>query len=146
MRRCLLGSLLVVLMAGCGAGPKFVPVSGRVTMNGKPLANAHVQFQPIGNDPGPGSYGATDADGRFKLKISSQQKQGDGAVVGKHLVRIGTILKGEGVKGNSETGSADDAPLGGKENIPLRYNQDSQVTFAVPPNGTTEANFDLTSP
>jgi hypothetical protein len=115
-------------------------------MNGQPLANAHVQFQPVGNDPGPGSYGATDADGRFRLQINSQQMQGDGAVVGKHVVRFGTIMKGGGANVEPDKGSADDAPLGGKETIPARYNQDSQMTFVVPPKGTTEANFELTSP
>jgi hypothetical protein len=115
-------------------------------MNGKPLPNVHVQFQPVGDNPGPGSHGATDADGRFKLKISSQQVQGNGAVVGKHVVRFGTILKGEGARVDPEKGSADDTPLGGKETIPARYNQDSKETFVVPPNGTTEANFNLTSP
>jgi hypothetical protein len=135
-------------MAACSnSRPKFVPVSGRVLVDGKPVANLMVSFQPIqtekNKDPGPGSAGITDADGRFVLKVSSQQFSGNGAVVGKHLVRIGTILPGEGVATDPSIGSPDDAPLAGKELIPPQYNQDTILTFEVPATGTDQANFEL---
>ena len=46
------------------------PVSGRVTLDDQPLANAVVLFEPItGNtNPGMGSVGRTDSDGRFVLR------------------------------------------------------------------------------
>jgi hypothetical protein len=68
--------------------------------------------------------------------------ENDGAVVGKHLVRITTRAKElatqEGV------GSADGgAPVGRLERIPPEWNSESQVTFEVPPGGTDKANFDI---
>jgi hypothetical protein len=140
--------LLILTVLGCGEGrPKFVPVSGRVLVDGKPVANLMVTFQPIATernkDPGPGSAGITDAEGRFTLKVSSQQYSGNGAVVGKHKVRIGTVLPGEGQATDPSIGSPDDAPLAGKELIPPHYNQDTILTFEVPPEGTNQANFDL---
>lgn len=135
----------LLLAAGCsGDGFKYVPVSGRITKNGQPLANVRVTFQPMGENPGPGSAGTTDADGRYKLVVSSQQYSGEGAVVGKHRVRIGTVLPGEGtVPTDPSIGTPDGEPLAGKELIPPKYNQDSELTFDVPPGGTDKADFDL---
>ena len=87
--RLLLGSALLLVL-GCGGGAKVVPVTGRVTLNGKPLADAKVSFQPIAKEKsmeaaGPGSTGKTDAEGKFTLKTPTGQ---DGAVVGMHRVRI----------------------------------------------------------
>ncbi|MCS7021219.1 MAG: DUF4198 domain-containing protein [Gemmataceae bacterium] len=140
--------LIGVTLLGCSdSRPKFVPVSGRVLVDGKPVANLMVTFQPIqtdkNKDPGPGSAGITDAEGRFVLKVSSQQYSGDGAIVGKHKVRIGTVLPGEGVATDPSIGSPDDAPLAGKELIPPQYNQDTILTFEVPSSGTDQANFEI---
>lgn len=64
----LVGGLL--LAAGCGGKPGLVPVSGRVTMEGKPVREVIVNFQPIGDTPGTGALGSTDSDGRFTLTDS----------------------------------------------------------------------------
>jgi hypothetical protein len=146
MRRTSWLLAIPLLAIGCsGDSFKLVPVSGRVTKNGEPLANVRVVFQPIGSEnPGPGSAGTTDADGRYTLVVSSQQFSGKGAVVGRHRVTIGSILPGEGDKPTDpEVGSPDGAPLAGKELIPPQYNQDSTLTFDVPPGGTDKADFDL---
>jgi hypothetical protein len=146
MRRISWLVAIPVLAVGCsGQDFKVVPVSGRITKNGEPLANVRVVFQPMeGENPGPGSAGTTDADGRYTLIISSQQFSGKGAVVGKHRVTIGTILPGEGSKPTDPSvGSPDGEPLAGKELIPPEYNQDSTLTFDVPAGGTDKADFDL---
>lgn len=138
---------LVLLLTSCGSSkPQFVPVSGRVLVDGKPVANLMVTFQPIGttgSDPGPGSAGITDVNGRYTLKVSSQQFEGDGAVPGKHKVRIGSVQAGEGVPTDPEIGSPDGAPLPGKELIPTKYNQDTVLTVDVPSEGTDKADFEL---
>src|SRR5262249_34965527 len=81
---------LALPAVGCGGGPKVAPVSGRVTLDGQPLAGASVNFQPLsdGNNlnPGPGSYGKTDADGRYSLRVVVDDRPG--AFVGKHRVEI----------------------------------------------------------
>ena len=134
-------------LAGCDSGPKFAPVSGRVTYDGKPLANAFVEFSPVspggGGDPGPGSVGKTDAEGRYTLH-SGLDKDVGGAVVGKHKVRISTA-------DGSDSGGDRDADSGaGKKRkaagpvIPDRYFGNTTLSFDVPPGGTDGANFDLT--
>src|SRR3977135_1292047 len=77
--------------AGCHRD--VVPVSGRVTLNGQPLAGAVVTFQPRGNTQSPrpagtGSIGHTNEQGRFSLRMVKPDQPG--AVVGDHTVTIGT--------------------------------------------------------
>jgi hypothetical protein len=79
-------SLLVLLVAlvGCGkSGPQVATVHGRVTLDGRPLANSDVAFQPDGAQRASG--GRTDADGLFRLVFKRGQP---GAIVGEHTVRI----------------------------------------------------------
>src|SRR5262249_4395663 len=100
MRARLLLGFALVLTLGCGGGPKFVPVSGVVTLNNRPLANALVSFQPIAKEgsiiAGPGSQGKTNEKGEFTLTASTGEP---GAVVGKHEVRISLL--------NQEVGEGD---------------------------------------
>jgi len=92
MRRCLpVLAGLALFFAGCSNEPYQVgQVSGRITVDGKPVENAGVMFQPVvrnGNiNPGPGSYGITDADGRYTLKLVGVER--NGAAVGLHKVRV----------------------------------------------------------
>src|SRR5262245_30733063 len=138
------------LAAGCGQGAKYVPVSGRVTVNGKPAGDLHVQFNPVATTgtaaDGYGSHAVTDADGRYTLKVSSQQVTADGALVGRHRVAFGTRLKGEG--GEFTGPSEDGLPLekNDRERIPPEYNERTTVTFTVPAGGTESADFDLNIP
>ena len=131
-------ALAVPLAAGCGRAG-VAPVSGRVTLNGQPLANVHVSFQPAAagkdHNPGGGSYAITDANGRFTLRLV----EGDapGAVVGRHRVEI------------TPRNSDDDIDRRGKgavAGVPARYNRNSDLTFDVPAGGTDKADFSLTAP
>src|SRR5262245_7538084 len=140
------GGLLAVV--GCSGGPKFAPVSGVVTLNGQPYPNAVVTFQPIGTqdnpNPGRGSSAYTDENGRFVLICDGDV---NGAVVGKHLVRIAT--KGMVAFGEPGVGSADDAHAqAGRmlDPIPPEWNSQSEKEFDVPPKGTDKANFDILNP
>src|SRR2546423_14993947 len=59
----------------------LVPVSGRVTLDDKPLAGAVVTFQPrAGGDaaksPTSGSVGRTDQDGRYNLRLIAPDQPG----------------------------------------------------------------------
>jgi hypothetical protein len=146
--RLLAAGILLAALIGCGSSPRFAPVSGVVKLDGVPYGKAVVTFQPIGTaenpNPGRGSSAYTDENGRFVLKCDNTI---DGAVVGKHLVRI--MTKGNDVRGQDpEGGSADDAPtgFGGKlDPIPPEWNALSKVEFDVPKEGTDQANFDIWS-
>ncbi|HZT79944.1 MAG TPA: carboxypeptidase-like regulatory domain-containing protein [Gemmataceae bacterium] len=135
----LLPVLPLLLLAGCDTGPyKIAPVSGRVTLNGKPLANVAVTFQPIAPegsiDAGPGSSGVTDADGRYTLTLIGKDRKG--AVVGKHKVRITYV---------PDAGAEDDAPRRFKQ-LPAKYNSRTTLECEVPPGGKKDADFALASP
>jgi hypothetical protein len=138
MRSLYIFALLVPLLTGCGGGPyKIAPVSGRVTLNGQPLGNAAVTFQPFEAgkiDPGRGSGAFTDSDGRYALKLIGTETRG--AVVGKHMVRINLTHK---------TDTADDRPHRFKD-LPAKYNSKSKLEYEVHAGGTDSADFPLTSP
>ena len=136
--RVLLGFALVFGL-GCGSG-KFAPVSGTVTMNGKPLAGALVMFSPIAKegsiDAGYGSGGKTNEKGEYTLTSVTGRT---GAVVGKH--RVSVSLMGQ------STGTGDEWRPGTLVNqIPVRYNGKTELTYEVPAGGTDKADFALKSP
>src|ERR1700675_2458861 len=91
MRRRFAAAIALVFAAGCARGPEDAQFSGRVTLDGRPLAEARVEFQPIGSkenpNPGVGSYGVTDADGRYSLMLMASAPW-PGAVVANHRVAI----------------------------------------------------------
>ncbi len=135
MPRCLpLLAALTLWAAGCGSG-QFASVSGRVTLDDKPLPNAAVNFQPVAakeaSTPGPGSGAFTDAEGRYTLKVIGHETRG--AVVGKHKVRI-TL---------APTDSGDRKK---RKPLPAKYSgKDTVLEFDVPAGGTDTADFRLTS-
>ena len=111
---------LASFSSGCGRsnGPQFGSVEGTVTMDGKPLPNAQIAFQPIGDnkDKGGPSIATTDEDGYYELQYTLNQ---EGAVVGKHLVKIKTAGTIE-----DENGNAVQQP----EKVPARYNVYAEKT------------------
>ena len=78
----------------------------------------------------------TDADGRYSLELVLG---GEGATVGKNRVSISTY---QGVE-DPATGQG---KVLAQETVPEKYRGPrSTLSFVVPPEGTTEANFDLKS-
>jgi hypothetical protein len=143
LARTMAASVVVVSIAGCGS---HVPVSGVVTVDGKPYRNAVVSFQPIGTqsnpNPGRGSSGITDEHGRFHLKPVDGQA---GAVVGKHRIRI-TTRYGEKLNGYEVWDAAkNEFVKSATDPIPPEWNYASEKEFEVPARGTSEANFDIVS-
>ena len=135
---------LVAVAGGCGGGgPKYAPVSGVVTLDGKPFNDGVVVFLPkaTSENPNPGrsSAGETNDKGQFVLKTDDLK---NGAVVGKHLVKIST--RGPVMQFDPATGSPDSAPPNVKRDlIPAEWNTMSDKEFEVPPSGTDKANFDI---
>jgi hypothetical protein len=124
------GCLACLLAGGCQGD--VVPVSGRVTLNGKPLAGAVITFQPHSQSGTrrprtTGSVGRSDEQGRFALRVI--EPDGLGAAVGEHVVTISTANGGP-----EETAKA--------QRLPPAWS-DGSKRFVVPPGGTTEANFDI---
>ena len=131
--------VLAVFCAGCGGGEFSVaPVSGVVTLDGEPLAGAHVSFEPVSaredNRAGPGSFGTTDSVGRYQLETLDER---NGAVVGNHRITIRTF--------HAERGNNGEMVITQKEILPDRYHASSELTMEVPRGGTDQANFQLES-
>ena len=116
--------LLVMSFSGFGkTGADLAPETGRITLDGKPLEKADIEFQPDGSKPP--SSGRADADGRYQLAY----KRGVmGGTLGSNTVRI--------------TISPD--VVANPPNIPARYNTESELTKEVK-SGQNESNFDLTT-
>lgn len=131
--------LLLGLVAGCGPnGPAVVPVSGRVTLDGAPLVGATLTFQPI-TDGSPtsttaavGSYGRTDAEGKYTLRLIDPDQPG--AIVGKHTVTINTAV--------AENPASDEIKLKQPEVLPAAARTRE---IEVPAGGTDKADLELTS-
>jgi len=82
----------VALFGGCGDPYQTVPVTGKLTLDGKPVEGASVVFTPVNapektgrpdGQPGKVSRGKVGADGSFTL---AQDDGTPGAVVGPHKV------------------------------------------------------------
>ncbi len=131
----LFGVCFASAVLGCGRGPSayeqlgIAPVTGRVTLDGRPLSDVRVVFV----EPGSGfaSVGTTDAEGRYVLRLNSSQA---GVAPGRKTVRIKTGSSGEG-----------DAELLRAESIPARYNKRSELEADVKPSVAQTFDFALES-
>ncbi len=139
-----IGIVLSVSLFGCGRTPadsSTVPVSGRITLDGKPLEGAAVAFRSTEQ----GFGGRTGADGRYELK--------PGALPGTYKVDISKYAGGSAGMVGMDPGAyalppeklAQLKPL--RQLIPARYSNPSltELTFTVPEPGTDSADFDLTA-
>ena len=110
--KCLV-ALVAVGSLGCRPGYQNVsPVTGRVTLDGVPLADAQVMFLPTIGRP---SKGETNAEGVYELVYTYKQ---NGAEHGRHAVRVTT---------------AHTRPDGtvGPERVPAHYNVKSTLEHEV---------------
>jgi len=118
---------VIAALAILGCSPSHQPplghVSGTVTLDAAPLANATVRFTPAG--PGRTSEGTTDADGRYELRYL---RDIPGANIDQHTVRITTASEANG----------------GRELLPPRYHSRSQLEARVVA-GKMKLDFDLRS-
>lgn len=126
--------LLWTVLPGCGGNDvELVPVSGTVTLDGKPLEGATVTFQPISDErEAPTSFGKTDEQGHFTLTTAGDET---GAIVGKHLVKITKSEEGD---------ELDDSVQKLEDPVPAEY-RESGKEFTVPDGGTDAADFAMTS-
>jgi hypothetical protein len=117
---------LTLGLAGCSSRyTDIADVRGVVTLDGQPLENATVVFQPA---QGRASVGQTDAAGRYRLLYTPRDL---GARIGPSSVRISTAGNDEG------TISAD-------ERVPRRYFAPGALAAEVAP-GSNVFDFHLTT-
>jgi hypothetical protein len=86
---------MIMFTPGCGGGGDFATASatGTVLCDGKPVEGAMVYFEPVkegSGSPVVGKQGFAWSDANGKFVISTYEPGGeDGAVIGKHRVRVG---------------------------------------------------------
>lgn len=122
--------LLAVLQSGCGgSGVEVEPVTGRVTLDGVPLAGARIRFQPEASGGSP-SYGAADSEGNYVLAYKRDQP---GALIGWHTVSV-------------ERGGHDDSANKSKpQPLPARYNTASELRKEVKDGEDNVVDLELTT-
>jgi hypothetical protein len=140
----LLGALCVTSL-GCSKtyqGGKLAPVSGTVTLDGKPAAEIMVLFTPTVETAGQGGMGATDASGKYELKTRGEFT---GVVPGQYKV---TCLKYVMPDGSPIPNDPDFsmATSGAKQVLPAKYSDSEQTVLSatVPAEGTV-VPLELTS-
>jgi hypothetical protein len=132
-KRLRLQGLLLLLgcaASGCGNGgpddlPDLAAVTGFITLDGQPLANARVVFLP--EKSGGASGAITAEDGSYELKYRSGEP---GAALGKHAVQISTDVDG--------------AMTPEAERVPAQFNRETTLSAEVT-EGPNEHDFDLKS-
>jgi hypothetical protein len=150
-------TVLLFAAAGCGGRRTPVPVSGTVTLDGKPVEGATVTFHLVGDDKeGRPAIGQTDKAGTFRLKTGND----DGARPGDYKV---VIIKSVLADPNLKVPDFPDTPEGRKRRehflerhfgdnrspyrnvLPDRYGdlKATPLTCKVP--GDIPAHFPLTS-
>ncbi len=142
-------TLAVFLLPGCGGakktGPETVPVSGTVSHQGKPLADAKVYFFTEKFS----AYGKTDAEGRYRLT--------NGAIPGENKVFVSKLTGDAKTVPNqiAEDPGQVEAAAAAAANDPrveegrqrraaasdLSDPERTKLTFKVPAEGTETANF-----
>ena len=122
--------LLVCLGCSSSDGLNRAPLTGRVTLAGKPLDHGMVALLPIGDTKGPQGAGAIQEDGTYTIETANKP----GAVIGKHkvIVQCREILPPEAVRSMKI----------GRSLVPAKYSNydDTPLTVEVPQGGTV---FDI---
>jgi hypothetical protein len=151
--------ILVLTAAGCGGKYTPVPVSGVVTLDGKPIEGATVYFYAIGEDKeGRMAQGATDKNGEFRL---STLREGDGALRREYKV---VIHKNVPSRPNLKIPEFPNTPEGKaqqddfmyrnfmakgiqpfKNALPAKYADPNTTPLTCNVTGRTVVNFELTS-
>ena len=134
-----------LLLSGCGGTehPGTYPVQGTVTFNGQPVADATVNFHPVGQSRS--SVGRTDAQGRYELTTFSS---GDGAMPGEYRVAISKFELPPGAEAEDpeppEELQSDAEALVPQNVLPERYaSPDTSELTATVSVGPNTVDFDL---
>jgi hypothetical protein len=126
----LAGCGLALVLVGCGGdnGPRLASVTGKITIDGKPVSGAGIQM--ISQEPnGSVAYGMTDESGYYEMAFGQSRK---GAFPGKNKVVL-----------NSDSRiSVGGEKYDGAEVFPAEYNTKSDKIVEVK-DGANVFDFDV---
>ncbi len=149
MRALLFVPMGIACLLGCGGDgdewsakrPKVYPASGIVTLDGKPLDGATVQYMSQAHDLA--AAGSTDAQGRFKLTTYNAD---DGAVEGAHKVVVKKTAYEE-KKTKYDSPQERSVALMPKELLPMKYanSTTTPIEVTISTAGPNEATIEVKS-
>ncbi len=123
----------LLIWVGCGAfvgcgdpGPKTYPVSGSVTLDGRPLAEGDIYFFPLDANVSADAGRITGGQFAFRAKAGKMRVE----------IRAAHVVPGKRT------------PMGGpvrEESLPARYNKATELTAEVVAGGANQFNFPLRS-
>jgi len=124
-------------LSGCGK-PTPVPVSGRVTVDGKAMAGVRVVFLPDTSAYDPDRHGSavgiTDADGKFTLKSSN----GDAGIwPGSYKVTFSLWVEKNSKKPIAPDAKPSEVPGGVINLIPSKYESSSETPESMSVSGSS---------
>lgn len=124
--------LCLFVVSGCGPkGPKVYFVTGKVTWNGAPLADASIFFNPVSDTSGDGASGKTDAEGVYKIQTISGKPDG-GTTPGKYKVTFRkTEVKWDGKSYLNNPGGEPIENSRAIQILPVQYQADRTTPFEV---------------
>jgi len=139
MKRRLVAGLAVwfVVAAGCDRAPpppKRGKISGKITLDGKPVAKANVRF--IALEPNGFNVLAPVKDGVYEVP------EGEGLVKGKYRVEFSVPIFGRRVPNPDIPGAWLEEP---QESLPARYHRESQYILDYDPDNPKPYDAALTS-
>jgi len=138
---CLVALAMLAVLPACSKAIKTEGVTGVITYNGEPLADATVKFIPT-DATGSQSYGKTNEKGEYKLQTLLGAADA-GTTPGEYKVTVDCITTVE--TGNMIEENGEEKPETVAESlIPAKYNnaETSGLTATVAP-GDNTINFDL---
>ncbi len=139
---CLVALSMLAVLPACSKAIKTEGVTGVITYNGEPLADATVKFIPT-DSTGSQSYGKTNEKGEYKLQTLLGAADA-GTTPGEYKVTVDCIETYE--TGNMiEENGGEVAETKARSVIPEKYNnaETSGLTATVNP-GDNAIDFDLT--
>ncbi len=125
--------VLTIASVGCGGSGLAMPetglVEGTVTMDGQPLPNVSIVFQPQDDPKARASMALSDEQGHYSLSYHADKQ---GALIGPHKVSVTTPSDAPDPSGQA------------KEPIPAKYNSKSELVVEVQA-GSNDIPLELTS-
>ena len=123
-------------VGGCGNDNPLgrLPISGKVTLQGRPLDRGDIQFTPVGT-LGKTKAGATITEGEYSVPTES------GLAPGKYVVRIFSSSGGAAAAKDVMPGMQQSQIA--RERIPPQYNVNSKLQCEVKEGDDNVFNFDL---
>ncbi len=123
--------MLLGLLSGCGnSGPKLVPVSGRITIDGQPLPRGSISLRAESTWDQP--TGSIDADGKYVVYTKGRA----GAPPGRYRVVVFATEAAHDAEGKAHPG----LPV---SIVPALYNDPATTPLKIDVTLQSRAPFDL---